>query len=120
MFLKLQVVNADENSIAVLVFSVGCGIIGILAVLLDASLYFLHRKSLLKLRHGWYTLLFLIAWCVGAMIIGLVGQMLKIFLVSLSACVVVGFAWPVLFTKILEKAKKGDADEPEQPVVEES
>ena len=120
MFLRLEVVNADENSLAVLVFSAGCGIIGVLAVMLDGAFFLLQGKSLLKLKHGWNTLLFLAAWALGAMIIGFVGQLLRIFLVSLSACVMVGFSWPVVFTKILEKAKEGQMMEPEQPVVEEA
>lgn len=36
---------------------------------------------------------------------GYVGQMAKIFQVSLFACTVVGFTWPLLFIGLLEKLK---------------
>lgn len=120
MFFELQLVTSTNNKSPVLVFSVGCAIIGAVAVLLDFSLYFLKGQSLLKLKHGRNTLFFLIAWSFGALVIGWLGQMTKVFVVSLSACVAVGFTWPFTFTKMLKiKAEKEIAQEPEQEIDEE-
>ena len=117
MFFQLEIVTLSNNPNAVLVFSVGCAIVGGFAVALDIALYFLRGQSLLKLKHGKFTVLFLLAWSFGAFVIGWVGQLANIFLVSLSACVLVGFSWPLLFTKILKKASDEEAEnEPEQSV----
>ena len=117
MFFQLKVVTLSNNPKAVLVFSVGCAIVGAFAVALDISLYFLRGRSLLRLNHGKLTLLFLPAWSFGAFVIGWIGQLFNVFLFSLSSCVMVGFSWPVLFTKILKKASDKEAeDEPEQNI----
>jgi len=121
MFFQLKVATLADNENAVLVFSIGCAIVGLFAVALDYSLYFLRGQSLLKLNHGRYTFLFLLAWAFGAFVIGWVGQLANIFLVSLAACVFVGFSWPLLFTKLLKKASEAESqDEPEQVAREEN
>jgi hypothetical protein len=120
MFLGLKVVTLVNNPQAVLVFSVGCAIVGAFTVVLDLSLYFLRGQSILKLNHGKLSFFFLIAWSFGAFIIGWVGQLSNIFLVSLSACVFVGVAWPVVFTKILKMAEESQSQkEPIQNAKEE-
>jgi len=113
MFIQLKVVPLDENPKAVLVFAVGCAIIGVTAVILDLSFYFLRNRSLLDLKHGWNTFIFLIAWAVGSFIMGYVGQLVRIFQVHLMSCVLVGFTWPVLFTKLLEKLSQEQEEEVE-------
>ena len=121
MFFDLTIVNKVNNSNPVLVFSVACSIVGIIAVVLDVLVYFLFGGSPLKLKHGKNTILFLIAWSLGALFMGWLGQMANIFLVSVSAAVIVGFTWPLLFTKYLKaKADKESADEPEQVIAEEN
>ena len=120
MLLKLEVVTSQQNEHAVLIFSCGCAIIGVVAIALDLSFYVLRGQSLLKLEHGKNTIIFLPAWAVGSFIMGYVGQMANIFQVSLLACAVVGFTWPLLFTDLLEKLKeKESAAEPEQQPIEE-
>lgn len=120
MFFGLQIVDSTNNGNPVLVFSIACAIIGAVAVVLDFMLFFLRGRSLLQLQHGKNSILFLFAWSIGALIIGWVGQMAKVFVVSIAASVLVGFTWPVIFTKILENKAHGEAtDEPEQGLIEE-
>lgn len=121
MVFELKVVTIADNPKAVLVFSLGCAIVGLFAILLDGSLYLLRGRSLLKLNHGKYTLLFVLAWSFGAFVMGWLGQLANIFLVSLPACVLVGFSWPIVFTKLLEKVREDEnKDEPEQKEQEEN
>lgn len=106
LLLYFKVVNAVENKYAPLIFSVGCAIIGILAVFADLSFYMLKRESLFSLKHNLKnTSLFLIAWALGAAILGYVGQMLNIFQVSLLSCATVGISWPIILTKILNNIR---------------
>jgi hypothetical protein len=115
MLLRLEVVSLQENDNAVLVFATGCAIVGCIAVVLDLSFYLIKKQSLLRLNHGKYTVIFLLSWALGAFIMGYVGQMAKIFQVSLFACALVGFGWPILFTSLLERlAEKQAEGEPEQ------
>lgn len=119
MFFKLEIVSSATHDDSVLIFAFGCMIIGILAVIVDCCAYFTVSKSPLKLKHGLKTVVYLLAWAIGAFVIGLLGQFLKIFVVSLAACVFVGLTWPVMFAKMVEKAsnQKMDNDpEPEQSV----
>ena len=116
MFFQLKVVKISENEDAVLVFIIACAIIGFMAVLLDLFVVILKKKSVLELEHSFKTtFIFLIIWSLGAAAIGLLGQVANIFQASLSASIAVGFTWPLIFTKILEKLKdKEVAEEAEQ------
>ncbi|EJL6262092.1 hypothetical protein NMS06_003325 [Vibrio cholerae] len=119
MFFKLEVVSASTHDNSVLIFSFGCMIIGLLAVVVDCCAYYTLSRSPLELKHGVKTIVYLFAWSIGAFVIGLLGQFLKIFVVSLAACVFVGLAWPVMFAKMVEKANKqkmASDPEPEQTV----
>ncbi|PHR73008.1 MAG: hypothetical protein COA66_04210 [Arcobacter sp.] len=121
MFFQLKVVTILENERAVLVFIIACAIIGFIAVLLDLCIFILKKESVLELEHSFKTtLVFLLMWSFGAAVIGLLGQMVNLFQVSLSASVAVGFTWPLLFTKIIKKLKeKEENEEPEQKSTEE-
>lgn len=123
MLLRLEVVSIADNPSAVLVFATGCAIVGTSAVFLDLAFYTLRDQSLLKLEHGKKnTILFLAAWAFGSFIMGYIGQLAKIFQVTLLACVLVGFSWPLLFTGLLEKLRENEIDmegEPEQQIGEE-
>ncbi|MDA1370793.1 MAG: hypothetical protein O2971_08550 [Proteobacteria bacterium] len=120
MFFNLEIVNNTNNENPVLVFSVACAIIGAFAVVLDFIVYHARGASLLKLRHGWMTLFFLFGWSFGALVVGWIGQVVDMFLVSISAAILVGFSWPILLTKWLEeRAEKEQQEEPEQELVEE-
>lgn len=120
MFFRLKVVSLEDNSFAVPVFATGCAIIGVTAVLLDLAFVALRGRSLLKLQHGKNTILFLLAWSFGSFAVGWFGQLIDLFQVSLSACLLVGFTWPLVLTEFLDKVRRGEiADEPEQTVVEE-
>lgn len=105
-----------ENTQAVPVFAVSCAIIGAAAFFTDLAIYAVRGKSLLELRHGTKnTFIFLVAWMFGSLMVGYIAQLLSIFQLSVAACAVVGFTWPVLITKILEKLKDQEiAQEPEQ------
>tara|TARA_B100000315_G_C14442213_1_gene525234 strand:+ start:35 stop:430 length:396 start_codon:yes stop_codon:yes gene_type:complete len=120
MFFQLKVVSIEDNPQAVLVFAVGCAIAGITAVILDLAFFTIRGKSLLKLKHGSNTFIFLLAWAFGSFIMGFIGQMAKIFQVSLIACLLVGFTWPILFTELLNKLREKEIEEePEQLMGEE-
>lgn len=119
LFFNLEVVTSSTHENAVLIFSIGCMIVGVLVVLVDCCAYYTGTRSALGLKHGTKTIAYLIAWSVGAFVIGLLGQFLKIFVVSLAACLLVGISWPVLFAKMVENANKQkmkDDPEPEQGV----
>ena len=63
---------------------------------------------------------FLIAWAFGSFVMGYIGQLAKVFQVSLLACVLVGFTWPLLFTELLDKLRRQEnEEEPEQILTEE-
>ena len=118
MLFKFEVIRASDNEYAVLIFAVGCAAVGLLAVLGDLSLFAIRGESLLNLKHSWRTTpIFVIAWAVGAFIFGYIGQMVNIFQVSLLACATVGMTWPLVFSRILERARKQEAEE--QPTQEE-
>ncbi|MCL1038013.1 hypothetical protein L2750_12720 [Shewanella submarina] len=120
IFFEMTIVDKENNQNPVLVFAVACSIVGAAAVILDLTFYFLRGRSLLELKHGKSTLVFLVAWSLGALIIGWAGQMAKIFEVSVTAAVTVGFAWPLIFTRYMrEKALEETQDEPEQNMEEE-
>jgi hypothetical protein len=121
LLLSFEVVQASENKYAHLVFAVGCAIFGVLAVVADLALFALRGHSLLKLKHNARnTPLFGLAWGLGTLIIGYLGQVANIFQVSILACVSVGVGWPVVFTELLEKTrKKEDEQEPREEEVEE-
>lgn len=120
MLIQLEVVLLQDNPSAVLVFATGCAILGMMAVFLDLAYLIVRGQSLLKLQHGKNTILFLIAWTFGSFFVGYIGQLAKIFQVSLFASVVVGFSWPVLFTNLLTKLRKKEIEsEPEQQLGEE-
>ena len=118
MLFKFEVIRALDNEYAVPIFAAGCAIVGFLAVLGDLALFIIRDKSLLNLNHSWRTTPVLAAaWAFGALIFGYIGQMINIFQVSLLACATVGMAWPIVFNRILEKAKGQEAEE--QPTEEE-
>ncbi len=103
-----------------LAFATACAIVGFLAVVLDYSFFVIEGKSLLRLKHGVNTFIFIVPWAVGAFLLGYIGLMVKLFQASMIASCVVGFTWPILFTKLLEKLKDREtASEPEQIVQEE-
>lgn len=107
MLLKLEVIRMQDNEYAVMIFAVGCAIIGILAVVADVSFFILRGESLLGLRHSLRnTLIFVFAWGIGALVIGYLGEIANIFQVSLLACTTVGVGWPLVFTQILERNKE--------------
>lgn len=117
MLLRLEVVTLQENPNAVLIFAAACAIIGILAVFLDLALFMLRGQSLLKLKHGKNTFLFLVSWAFGSFVIGYIGQVAKIFQVSLMASAIVGFSWPLIFTDWLNKIRESEVEtEPEQQI----
>jgi hypothetical protein len=97
----------QDNEYAVAIFAVGCAVIGILAVLVDLVFYVLRGVSPLGLKHSiTNTPVAGLCWALGALIIGYIGQMTNVFQVSLLSCVTVGSAWPVVFTQVIEKARK--------------
>src|SRR6266496_5832273 len=101
MLFKFEVIRMQDNEYAVLIFAVGCAAIGILIVLADLAFYVLRGESLLDLKHSMTnTPLVGVAWALGALIIGYIGEVINIFQVSLLACATVGVAWPVVFTQI--------------------
>lgn len=120
MLIKLEVIPADSNEYAVLIFAIGCAFIGLLAVFADLCFYLIRNQSLLGVKHGYKeSIVFMVAWSFGAFIIGYVGQVLAIFQVNLLACATVGLSWPVVFVKIIEylaeqKEIQKIADEGEQ------
>lgn len=121
MFFDLQVVTRDTHESAVLIFSISCAIIGLVAVILDFFLFVILDESPLKLKHGTKTFVYLMIWPIGSLFIGWIGQMIEIFKVSLSAALTVGFTWPILCAKFIKnQAEKETEDEPEQVVGEEN
>ncbi len=107
LLLRFEVLSLADNEFAVLIFAMGCAFIGLLIVVADLSFFLIRGDSLLRLQHSLRnTLIFALAWAVGAFIIGYIGQMARIFQVSLLACATVGIAWPVVFTKLLDRLRQ--------------
>ncbi len=107
LLVSFEVISIADNKFAVLIFAMGCAIIGLLIVVADLSFFLIRGDSLLQLQHSIRnTLVFAFAWAAGAFIIGYIGQMARIFQVSLLACATVGIAWPVVFTKLLDKFRQ--------------
>ena len=112
LLLRFEVIKISDNEYAVAVFAVGCAIVGFVAVLGDLALFAIRGQSLLNLKHGWRnTPVLAIAWAGGAMVIGYLGQMTNIFQVSLLACATVGTAWPLVFTRILQKTTSPEEEQ---------
>lgn len=107
-----------EYEYAILVFAVGCAFFGAVAVILDLLVYKLRGESLLELKYNeTNTVILFIFWTFGALIMGYFGQLLWVFNTSMVACLVVGFSWPILATKMLEQLKNRDiSKEPEQKI----
>ncbi len=100
----------DKNH--TIIFSLGCYIVGFLVVIVDAILYKINDRSFLKLKYTSKTFFInLFLWPLAAFIVGYLGQMLKIFQLTVQACAGVGFTWPILTTKLLNKIAQ---QEPEQ------
>lgn len=116
MLIKFEVIDKDPN--ATVIFMCACGVMGLLAILVDVAVFTLRRRSPLGLKHtAQNTLLFVLAWSFGAMIIGYFAEVARIFQVTLLASATVGFAWPVVFTELLQRYNKS---EPEQTTTEEA
>ncbi|WPC75857.1 hypothetical protein [Vibrio porteresiae] len=119
LFFKLQVDPSATNDYVVIVFALGCMVIGVLTVIVDCCAYYTVDRSPLALKHGKKTFLYFILWGGGAFIIGLFGQCLEIFVVSMQSCAFVGIGWPIMFAKMVDTANKekmNHDDEPEQKV----
>ncbi len=115
LLFQFEVIPIEGNDYAVIIFALGCAIIGVLTVVADLSFFLIREESLLGLRHGLRkTFLFVGAWALGALIIGYIGQIVNIFQVSLLACATVGISWPIIFTNILKKVEKVRETEDEQ------
>lgn len=105
LFLKQEVIVHADYDYPVLIFMLGCFLMGLLVAICDLFVYLFFNKSILKVEHGLKnTLLLLLFWPVGACFIGFLGIALKVFLISIGACVLVGLSWPFIFAKIAEKA----------------
>lgn len=118
LFLKQEVIVHADYDYPVLIFILGCMFMGFMVAICDLLVYFFHKKSILKVEHGLKnTFLLLLFWPFGACIIGFIGIALKVFLISIGACVLVGLSWPFIFAKFAEKAGKEaikNDPEPEQ------
>ncbi|NNG44980.1 hypothetical protein HJP15_19000 [Pseudoalteromonas sp. NEC-BIFX-2020_002] len=118
LFLKQEVIVHADYDYPVLIFMLGCMLMGLIVAICDLFVYLFFKKSILKVEHGLKnTLLLLLFWPVGAFFIGFLGIALKVFLISIGACVLVGLSWPFIFAKFAEKAGKEaikNDPEPEQ------
>lgn len=118
LFLKQEVIVNTDYDYPVLIFALGCMLVGLIVAVCDLLVYLFHKKSILKVEHGLKnTTLLLLFWPLGACIIGFLGIALKVFLISIGACVLVGLSWPFIFAKLAEKAGKEaikNDPEPEQ------
>ena len=96
-------------------FATICAVVGILAVILDLALYYVRGQSLLGLKHGSNTVVFLLVWSAGAAIMGGIGHVANVFQATLLASATVGFTWPTIFTSWMKDlAKEEVGEEPEQ------
>jgi len=117
LLFKFEIIPIEGNEYAVIIFALGCAIMGILTVIADLSFFLIREESLFGLRHGLRnTSTFTGAWALGALIIGYLGQVINIFQVSLLACATVGISWPIIFIKILGKVHKVPEHEDEQGI----
>ena len=103
---------------AISVFAVCCAFFGVVAVVLDFLIYKVNGGSLLDLKYDRNsTTYILLLWTFGALIVGYISQLVYIFQLTVLSCLIVGFSWPYIATKILKKIKDIDAsDDPEQKI----
>lgn len=99
----LQPINANQHGY-VLVFLILCGIMGFLTVVLDAIVHKLSGTGFLKLAHSFLrTPMFLLAWPIGAMIVGYFAQILGILQATVLGALTAGVTWNLILKTIVYK-----------------
>lgn len=103
---------------AILIFSIGSALMGLVAVVLDWVLYSVKGRSVFDLSYGggYITAIRLIVlWGVGAGIGGFLGSAAGILQITRAACIGVGVGWPLVLPRLIDSFTK---EQPQQPADE--
>jgi len=89
----------------VLVFAVGCAIMGFVAVVLDRIVYEVRGRSVFHLTYGGgilKTCWLLALWGLGAGVGGFLGSAANIVQYTRAACIGVGVGWPLILPRLID------------------
>jgi len=110
-------IGDDFKGSALLVFAVGCAIMGLIAVFLDLIVYQVRGRSIFHLTYGGGILntCWLIAlWGLGAGVGGFLGSAASIVQFTRAACIGVGVGWPLILPRLIDSfTSDADQQEPE-------
>lgn len=99
-----------------LVFAVGCAIMGFIAVVLDLIVYEVRGRSIFHLTYGGgilKTCRLVALWGLGAGVGGFLGSAANIVQFTRAACIGVGVGWPLILPRLIDSFTS-DADQ-QQP-----
>lgn len=111
-----RIVDGYQGS-SLLVFALGCAIMGLIAVFLDLIVYKVRGRSIFHLTYGGGILntCWLIAlWGLGAGVGGFLGSAASIVQFTRAACIGVGVGWPLILPRLIDSfTSDADLQEPE-------
>lgn len=98
-------INEKYPGSFILVFGVGCAIMGFIAVILDRIVYEVRGRSIFHLTYGGGILktcwLFAL-WGFGAGVGGFLGSAASIVQYTRPACIGVGVGWPLILPRLID------------------
>lgn len=103
-------------------FALLCGIVSLLAFLIDFLIYKVQNKpSFLGIIYlGNNSLLLALLWFFGAAAVGAITHLAGILKINTQTVVTVGISWPFVFAKIVKSANQKAEEEEEESIEEES
>ncbi len=103
-------------------FAVLCGIVSLLAFLIDFLIYKVQKKpsflGIIYLGNNSFLLAFL--WFVGAAAVGVITHLIGILKINTQTIVTVGVDWPFVFAKIVKYTNQRAEEEEDEQVEEEN
>lgn len=105
------------NGSKIVVFGIGCALMGLVAVVLDLTMYSVKNRSVFNLSYGnnlgnIFKLICL--WGLGAGVGGFFGSGIDILQFTRWACIGVGVGWPLILPRIVDSfANEEDLQKPE-------
>lgn len=98
-------INDRYTGSYILVFALGCAIMGFIAVVLDRIVYEVRGRSIFHLTYGGGILktcwLFAL-WGLGAGVGGFLGSAASIVQYTRAACIGVGVGWPLILPRLID------------------
>jgi len=105
------------NGSKIIVFTIGCALMGLVAVVLDLTMYSVKNRSVFNLSYGnsFGNISKLIClWGIGAGVGGFFGSGADILQFTRWACIGVGVGWPLILPRIVDSfANEEEQQKPE-------